>query len=67
MPEYGDKIYYAKVKLDDTAANHALKIFKEEEEDNDQKNVTKMLILVAVGLLLLMVLFKSLTPGKEKY
>ncbi len=67
VSSYGDMIYSAKVKLDDTAANYALKVLKEEEEQQSNRQMNKKLILVAIGLLVLIVVFKSLTPGKEKY
>lgn len=66
-PSYGDMIYSAKIVLDDTAADYALKVLKEDAEAQENKELNKMLIIVAVGLLALIVIFKSLTPGKEKY
>ena len=66
-PSYGDMIYSAKIVLDDTAANFALKKIKEDEEAQDNKKLNRTLIFIAIGLLALIVVFKSLTPGKEKY
>ena len=67
MPSYGDMIYTAKVNLDDTAANFALKVFKEDDEAASNSRMNKFLIMVAGGLILLILIFKSMTPGKEKY
>ncbi len=66
-PSYGDMIYSAKIVLDDTAADYALKVLKEDSEAKDNRELNKKLIIAAVGLLALIVIFKSLTPGKEKY
>ena len=63
-------VYMGMIKLDDTAGEYALKTLKNEQRDIDTSKRNKILILVAAGILVLLLLCKSLAPNpakKEKF
>ena len=63
-------VYMGMIKLDDTAGEYALKALKSEQRDIDTSKRNKILIIVAVGILVVLLLCKSIAPNpaqKEKF